>query len=111
VVKWFTYPPFDQAEFVAKALGRQLEGEPTRLPHFRRVEHPRYPHLVADSASEVEGILLATQLGDDWLLDAEFGVEQGFYRRIEVEWEGQSLWVMVGGPALAQVLQEEEESA
>ena len=111
MVKWFAYAPFNEADFLAKVLGRVPEGETTLLKGYRKVEDPSYPHLVADPDSQIEGTLLPTQLGDDWLLDAEFGVEQGYYRRTSLDLDGQQAWVMVGGPALAQVLQEEEESA
>lgn len=104
---WFTYRPFDQPEFRARTLGRCDQGWEATLDGFRRVPHASYPHLTADPEGRVEGLLLPLQVGDEWLLDAEFGVAQGYYRRQEVEVtvdEGvQRAWVLLGGPALAGV--------
>lgn len=109
---WFAYPPYNQEEFIAKVLGRRLEAIPAKLKDYAYIQDRSYPHVQPEEGNEVQGSLYPTALGDDWMLDDEFGVTKGYYRRIEllVETdEGSKLaWVLTGGPSLAWVLSQDE---
>lgn len=111
---WFTYAPFDSPEYLARVLGRNLQGESARLKDYQWVEHPAYTHLIPKPGKEVRGLLVPMQTGDDWLLDDEFGIQHGYYRRhraaVESARGSLSAWVMVGGPALSLALQGQEDS-
>lgn len=104
---WFTYPPYDEHDFLARVLGRDLSGPPARLPGYRLAEEGAYVYLLADPEESVEGTLIQLRLGDDWLLDDEFGVALGYYRRVEliadVGGELKTVWALLGGPALASI--------
>lgn len=110
---WFAYAPYAEEEFLARVLGRRLEGRKAHLADYRYVADPAYPHVSPAPGERVEGLVLATTLGDDWLLDDEFGVSEGYFRRLELEVESEEgpvqAWVMVGGPSLAWVLSSEDE--
>lgn len=111
---WFTYPPFDGEEFLARVLGRPRQGQEAVLSGYALMPAQGYPHILAQVDQQVSGFLLELRLGDDWLLDDEFGVAQGYYRRQKVEIVTESgsveAWAMVGGPSLAWALQEETAS-
>lgn len=111
---WFTYPPFDSEDFLARVLGRPRQGREAVLKEYSLLPAQGYPHLVAQVGSQVQGLLMQLRLGDDWLLDDEFGVAQGYYRRqrVEIETEDGAVeaWTMVGGPSLSWALQEETAS-
>lgn len=112
---WFAYAPFSEDNFIARVLGRPVDKVSARLPGYRLVADAAYPHVLLDPESEVEGQLVPVKLGDDWLLDAEFGVAESYYRRLTLEvsrTDGKTeAWVMVGGPSLSWAMQEDTESA
>ncbi|MBX3168953.1 MAG: gamma-glutamylcyclotransferase [Candidatus Eremiobacteraeota bacterium] len=111
---WFTYPPFDEHDFLARVLGRAPELVPGVLRDYQWVRHPAYPHVVPCAGAQVEGSLLPSQMGDEWMWEAEFGVSQGYYRRLQlpVEAGGKSwqAWVLVAGPSLAWAVQGQEDT-
>ena len=111
---WFTYSPFDEHDFLARVLGRSPELAPAELQDYQKIKHPSYTHLVPTEGMSVRGSLLAMNLGDDWHIDDEFGVNHGYYRRISVcvkTGDGsQEAWVMVAGPSLSWAIQGQEES-
>lgn len=111
---WFTYPPFDEHDFLARVLGRTPELRPAVLRDYQWVGHPAYTHVTPCAGSRVEGSVLPTQLGDDWMLETEFGVALGYYRRLElaVEVGGKTLqaWVLVAGPSLSWAVQGQEDT-
>lgn len=111
---WFTYPPYDQHDFLARVLGRSPELTAAELRDYQRVKHKSYTHLNAAEGQSVKGGVLPMQPGDLWLLDDEFGVAQGYYRRVQVsvktEDDSRPAWVMVGGPSLSWAIQGQEES-
>lgn len=105
--RWFTYPPYDEHDFLARVLGRDLSGPAARLAGHRLATQGAYTYVLPDPEESVEGTLIALRLGDDWLLDDEFGIALGYYRRVElpveVDGETHNAWVMLGGPALASI--------
>jgi len=109
---WFAYPPYNQEDFLARVLGRKLEPISATLKDYAYVEDRAYPHVQAQEGSQVEGSLYPTALGDDWMLDDEFGVGKGYYRRVELAVEtaegSKQAWVLTGGPSLAWVLSQDE---
>lgn len=111
---WFTYSPFDQHDFLARVLGRTPELVAAELADYQWIQHPSYSYVVPAQGMKVQGSLVAMQLGDDWLLDDEFGIHFSYYRRIQVSVKsGQEMrqaWVMVGGPSLSWAIQGQEES-
>jgi gamma-glutamylcyclotransferase (GGCT)/AIG2-like uncharacterized protein YtfP len=111
---WFTYPPFDQHDFLARVLGRTPELIPAELSDYQWVEHPAYTYVVPVDGMKVQGSVLAMQLGDDWLLDDEFGIRYSYYRRVEVSVKTASTnlkaWVMIGGPSLSWAIQGQEDT-
>lgn len=113
-VWWFTYPPFDEHDFFARVLGRAPEMIPAILNDYKRVVHPAYTHVIANVGTCVHGSLVNTQTGDDWMLEAEFGVKQGYYRRVQLDVEvGDQMvqaWVLVAGPSLAWAVQGQEDT-
>lgn len=99
---WFTFPPYDSHEFIARTLGRDLEGVAARLLDHQVLSNDRWSFLVAAPGTAVTGTLLPTRLGDDWLLDDAFAVNLGYFRRQELQVvtaDGvQTAWAMLGGP-------------
>ena len=110
---WFTYPPFDEHDFLARVLGRTLELRPAVLRDYQWVKHSAYTHVTPWVGGRVDGSVLSIQLGDNWMLETEFGVALGYYRRLElpVEVEGKTLqaWVLVAGPSLSMAVQGQED--
>jgi hypothetical protein len=107
VNRWFTYPPYDEHDFLARVLGRDLSGPAARLEGHALATQGAYTYLLPDPEQNVDGTLITLRLGDDWLLDDEFGIALGYYRRVElaVQSGGEThlAWVMLGGPALATI--------
>lgn len=111
---WFTYPPYDEHDFLARVLGRVPELIPAVLPDYQWVKHVSYSHVLPCAGSSVKGSLLPYQMGDEWMWEAEMGVGQGYYRRLQLAVEAQGMtvqaWVLVAGPSLAWAVQGQEDT-
>ena len=111
---WFTYPPFDEHDFLARVLGRAPELVPGIVRDYQWVRHNAYTHVLPCVGAQVDGSLLYSQMGDEWMWEAEFGVTQGYYRRLQLPVESQGktwqAWVMVAGPSLAWAVQGQEDT-
>ena len=79
--QFFGFGPYAEPEFAIRVLGRELKPTAATLQDHRVSSFRQYFFLEEDSGQEVEGQLFALQPGDVWLLDDEFGVERGDYRR------------------------------
>jgi hypothetical protein len=102
---WFCHTPYTEHDFLARVLGRDLSGRAAQLKGYSLQTHGNYTYLLADPEASVEGRLIELRTGDEWLLDDEFGVPLGYYRKLEetVDCAGEQVlaMVLVGGPALA----------